>query len=102
MSKKMTRYTSDTLPTLSEKQEAELAKLAASSERAIDTQDIPELSDEQWKTAVRGRFYKPNKMLITTYVDSDVIAWIKSPGRGYQSRINAILRREMLHVLNKH
>jgi len=29
-------------------------------------------------------------------VDADVLDWLKSQGRGYQSRINAILRREML------
>jgi uncharacterized protein (DUF4415 family) len=29
-------------------------------------------------------------------IDSDVLAWLKAPGKGYQSRINAILRREML------
>ena len=27
---------------------------------------------------------------------ADVLAWLKSQGKGYQSRINAILRREML------
>ena len=29
-------------------------------------------------------------------MDADVLAWLKSQGKGYQSRINAILRREML------
>jgi uncharacterized protein (DUF4415 family) len=28
-----------------------------------------------------------------------VLAWLKSQGKGYQSRINAILRREMLTAL---
>jgi uncharacterized protein (DUF4415 family) len=28
-----------------------------------------------------------------------VLAWLKAPGKGYQSRINAILRREMLSAL---
>jgi uncharacterized protein (DUF4415 family) len=29
-------------------------------------------------------------------IDSDVLLWLRAQGRGYQSRINAILRREML------
>jgi uncharacterized protein (DUF4415 family) len=28
-------------------------------------------------------------------VDADVLDWLKSQGKGYQLRINAILRREM-------
>jgi uncharacterized protein (DUF4415 family) len=42
------------------------------------------------------RFYRPNKKQITAKVDADVLAWLKSEGKGYQTRINAILRREML------
>ena len=61
-----------------------------------DTTEIPELTDEQWKNAVRGRFYRPNKKQITAKVDADVLAWLKSEGDGYQTRMNAILRREML------
>jgi uncharacterized protein (DUF4415 family) len=36
------------------------------------------------------------KRQITARVDADVLAWLKGQGKGYQSRINAILRREML------
>ena len=34
-------------------------------------------------------------------IDSDVLAWLKSYGKGYQSRINAILRRAMLASMKK-
>jgi len=34
-------------------------------------------------------------------VDADVLDWLKSQGKGYQSCINAILRREMLASLKK-
>ena len=40
--------------------------------------------------------YRPVKKQITARVDADVLAWLKSQGKGYQSRMNAILRREML------
>ena len=48
------------------------------------------------KNAVRGRFYRPTKTSTTVRIDSDVLAWLRAQGKGYQSRINAILRREML------
>nr|WP_246712015.1 BrnA antitoxin family protein [Phyllobacterium myrsinacearum] len=62
----------------------------------IDLSDIPELTDEQWSKAVRGRFYRPVKHQITARVDADVLDWLKSQGKGYQARMNAILRRAML------
>ena len=36
------------------------------------------------------------KQQITARIDADVLDWLKSGGKGYQSRLNAILRREML------
>jgi len=29
-------------------------------------------------------------------IDADVLAWLKSQGKGYQTRMNAILREAML------
>src|SRR5260363_364969 len=72
--------------------------LAAMPDSEIDTSDIPELSDAQWQTAVRGRFQKPTKTVVTTRLDSDVLDWLKSQGSGYQSRMNTILRRVMLEA----
>ena len=96
MKKKIVSYTPDTLPPLTEKDIAHLKALAARPASEIDTSDIPELTAEQWKRGVRGRFYRPVKRQITARVDADVLEWLKSQGEGYQSRINAILRREML------
>jgi uncharacterized protein (DUF4415 family) len=96
MKTKIVSYTLETLPQLTEAQLANLRRLAARPDSEIDTSDIPELTEEQWKTAVRGRFYRPVKRQITARVDADVLDWLQSQGKGYQSRINAILRREML------
>jgi len=41
------------------------------------------LTDEQWKNAERGRFYRPVKRQITARVDADVLEWLKSQGKGY-------------------
>jgi uncharacterized protein (DUF4415 family) len=94
--KRMVSYTMETLPALTEADRERLRALAAKPDSEIDTSEIPEWTDEQWKNAVRGRFYRPNKKQITAKVDADVLAWLKSEGDGYQTRMNAILRREML------
>ena len=67
----------------------------------IDYSVIPPLPEEFWKNAVRGRFYKPTKTSTTVRINSDVLAWLRAQGKGYQSRINAILRREMLSSLKR-
>ena len=99
MKTKMVSFTPETLPSLTKAQRDNLARLATLPDDQIDTSDIPELTDEQLKHAVRGRFYRPIKRQITARVDADVVEWLKSQGKGYQSRINAILRREMLSSL---
>ena len=96
MKTKMVSYTLETLPPMTETRRAKLRALAARSDSEIDLTDIPEMTDEQWKNAERGHFYRPVKRQITARVDADVLAWLKAQGKGYQSRINAILRREML------
>lgn len=88
-------------PALTAKQRAELKALAAMPESAVDTSDVPALPDEAWQHAQQGRFYKPLKESTTVRIDSDVLAWLRSQGPGYQTKINAILRREMLQTLRK-
>jgi uncharacterized protein (DUF4415 family) len=99
MKTKIVSYTLETLPPLTEEDRANLRALTVRPDSEIDFSDIPELTEEQWKTAERGHFYRPVKRQITARVDADVLAWLKSQGKGYQSRINAILRREMLTAL---
>lgn len=59
----------------------------------IDTSDIPEVVD--WSKGVVGKFYRPIKEPVTIRLDADVLAWLKSQGRGYQTRINRLLRAAM-------
>jgi uncharacterized protein (DUF4415 family) len=91
----------DDLPPLTEAQKAELAALAARPDEEIDYSDIPPLTEEFWKNGVRGKFYRPTKTSTTVRIDSDVLAWLRGQGKGYQSRLNAILRREMLAALKR-
>jgi uncharacterized protein (DUF4415 family) len=99
LKKKIVSYLPEDLPPLTDEQRASLEALADQPDSDIDFSDIPEMTDEAIKTAVRGRFYRPVKRQITARVDADVLEWLKSQGKGYQSRINAILRREMLSSL---
>ena len=94
----MVRYEVDlaNLPPLTAEQKAELKALAAKPDSEIDYSDIPPADEQFWKNAVRNPFYKPTKTSTTVRIDSDVLLWLRSQGKGYQSRINAILRREML------
>jgi uncharacterized protein (DUF4415 family) len=99
MKTKRVSHAPETPPPLTDAERERFAQLATLPDESIDTSDIPELSDEAWKTGVRGRFYRPVKQQITARVDADVLDWLKSQGPGYQGRMNAILRREMLASL---
>jgi uncharacterized protein (DUF4415 family) len=81
---------------LTAKQKRELATLALLHDDQIDTSDIPELPSGAWNDAVRGRFYRPVKQPISMRLDADVVAWLKKRGKGYQTRVNSILRQTML------
>lgn len=74
----------------------ELAALCAKPESEIDDSDIPATRKVDWQDAERGRFYRPIKRQLTVRIDADVVEWLKSQGSGYQTRMNTILRREML------
>lgn len=78
---------------VSKKQAKELAVLAAQREDQIDLTDLPEVLD--WSGAVVGKYYRPIKKSLTIRLDADVLAWLKSQGSGYQTRINRLLRAAM-------
>ena len=71
----------------------ELALLATLPDEEIDTTDIPEITE--WSKAVVGRFYRPVKETVTIRLDADVLHWLKHGGKGYQTRVNSILRAFM-------
>ena len=73
---------------------SDLAKLDRMTDAEIDYSDIPELDDAFWKTAVPVN-WPPAKTQLTIRLDADVLDWLKSNGRGYQTRINRILRVAM-------
>lgn len=92
----------DDLPALSASQMAELEALQNIPNAEIDLSDIPELNDSFWKNAIQNPFYKPVKKSTTVRIDADVMQWLKSQGKGYQTRMNKILRDAMLQDLKDH
>lgn len=78
-------------PPLTAKQQEMLAALARMPDEEIDYSDIP----------TQDCMYRPDKKMTTVRIDADVLAWLKSGGKGYQTKINAILRREMLAAQRK-
>jgi uncharacterized protein (DUF4415 family) len=66
-------------------------QIAKMTDADIDFSDIAELDADFWKKAKIVVPEKPKEQL-TLRLDADVVEWFKSQGKGYQTRINAVLR----------
>ena len=87
---------------LTVEQQAELDALTKQPDASINYADIPKITGtEEWRLAIHSPFHKPVKQQLTARIDADVLAWLKSKGRGYQSRMNAILRNAMFDELRR-
>ena len=65
-----------------------------------DFSDSPELTNEQLNQLQPSHYrnmanYKPIKKTVNVRLDADVLEWLQSSGKGYQTRMNAILREAM-------
>ncbi len=69
---------------------SDLQRVDALRDEDIDYSDIPELDNDFFRQA--RVVVPPGKQQLTIRLDTDVLAWLKAQGKGYQSRINAILR----------
>jgi uncharacterized protein (DUF4415 family) len=56
----------------------------------IDYSDIPPLDRTFLKKATTA--WPPVKKQLTIRIDADILDWLKGHGKGYQTRINRILR----------
>lgn len=85
---------------MDEEERKRLETLAAMPDSEIDTSDIKEWTDENFAEARPfNSIYKPKKEQITTRIDSDILMWLKSHGKGYQTLLNDLLRKEMMEEL---
>lgn len=73
------------------------ARVDAMKDEDIDLSDVPELTPDMFAKAVVRHGLKPvpRKAQLTLRVDRDVLEWFKKQGRGYQTRINQLLRAYM-------
>jgi uncharacterized protein (DUF4415 family) len=65
----------------------------AAAKKHLPSGDNPDDAMEEidWLTTELPK--PPRKGHMTLRIDSDVLDWFRAQGKGYQSRINAILRR---------
>jgi uncharacterized protein (DUF4415 family) len=81
----------------SNKSQTDWDKLEAMSDDEIDFSNVDEITPELFAQAVVRHGLKPvpKKEQITLRVDSDVLRWFRSQGKGYQTKINDLLRAYM-------
>jgi len=64
---------------------ARLDAMTDAERNAVD----PEEGEFDWMAAIPGI---PSKEQLTLRLDADIVEWFKSQGKGYQTRMNAVLR----------
>jgi uncharacterized protein (DUF4415 family) len=89
---KTVRYTLPKAPAISPEERKRLLALSEANEEDIDFSDIPASTDDTWRNAVRGRFYRPTKQQVTLRLDSNTLDWFRRhTPKGYQTDINRVL-----------
>jgi uncharacterized protein (DUF4415 family) len=92
----MVRYSAEQLDAMRRRGESrtDWTKVDAMTEAELeasivaDPDDVHEVPD--WSQAVLG--LPPHKEHINIRIDADVLAWFRQTGRGYQTRMNNVLR----------
>ena len=65
-------------------------RIETMKDRDIDVSDNPELDEQFFREAI---WWPAPKQQITLRLDPDVLAFFRKGGRGYQTTINAVLRK---------
>jgi uncharacterized protein (DUF4415 family) len=65
-------------------------RIETMKDQDIDVSDNPELGEQFFKEAI---WWPGPKQQITLRLDPDVLAFFRKGGRGYQTTINAVLRK---------
>jgi uncharacterized protein (DUF4415 family) len=72
---------------------SDLVRIDRIKDAGIDYSDMPPLDKSFYTKATEA--WPPAKQQLTIRLDTDVLKWLKAHGRGYQTRINRILRAAM-------
>ncbi len=75
----------------------DIERLRNMTDDEIDFSDIPRTTPEFWANGIVRKGLKPvvRKNQLTLRIDQDVIEFFKEEGRGYQTKINQLLRAYM-------
>ena len=75
-------------------------KVDAMTDDQIDYSDIPELDETFWKKA---KLVTPkNKVRLTIRLDEDIVTWFQKKGKGYQTKINSVLKSYIKAIKKRH
>lgn len=81
------------------KSQTDWASLRQEDDNQIDYSDIPATTEDFWKDA---KVVMPlHKVPLSLRLDEDIIDYFKQQGRGYQSKINAVLKAYVHAHLDK-
>ena len=90
------RHTLESLPPVSKE---DLERVDAIRDEDIDCSDIAGATDfSKFHPWEQRQMFKPVKVAVTCKLDVDIVAWLKQGGKGYQTRLNSILRQVMAHA----
>lgn len=71
----------------------QLDALDAMPDDQIDFSDIPEMTEADWsRPHYVGLMYRPGKKSVTIRLDEDMVKWFKALGKGWQTKMNWVLR----------
>ncbi len=72
-------------------------RINAMTDDDIDLSDSPELTPDMFAQAIvrKGLTQPIKKKQLTLRIDDDVVEWFRKQGKGYQTKINALLRAYM-------
>ena len=79
---------------ISQKSQTDWDRVDKLRDKDINFSDNPEVTPEMFAKAVLRKGLKPvaRKTQVTLRIDSDVLTWFKEQGKGYQTRINSLLK----------
>jgi uncharacterized protein (DUF4415 family) len=79
---------------ISHKSQTDWDRVDKSQDKDIDLSENPEVTAEMFAKAILRKGLTPvvRKTQITLRIDEDVLSWFRRQGRGYQTRINTLLK----------
>ncbi len=77
-----------------QKSQTDWGRVDRLTDNDINFDDNPEVTPEMFANAILRKGLNPvvRKTQVTLRIDEDVLSWFKNQGKGYQTRINALLK----------